>query len=141
MYNKDEIWNSKGFTLIEIIASIALLVMVIGTFLPFFPQIMSWTQTTDDELVASNLLPQVSSEVKNLDVNGHDLFDNVQQCDTYQREDIFFKEYTLNGVNYKSMLNTCEEKELDLYRTKINILTESGELVSDSFTYISGDLE
>lgn len=132
-------WNSKGFTLIEIIASIALLVMVIGTLLPFFPQIMSWTQTTDDELVASNLLPQVSSEVKNLDV--HAFFDNVQQCDTYQGEDVFYKEYTLNGINYKSMLNTCEEQEPDLYRTKINILTESGKLVSESYTYISGDLE
>ncbi|MFC4022536.1 type II secretion system protein [Oceanobacillus longus] len=139
MYNKFKMRNSKGFTLIEIIASIALLVMVIGTLLPFFPQIMSWTQTTDDELVASNLLPQVSSEVKNLDV--HAFFDNIQQCDTYQGEDIFYKEYALNGINYKSMLNTCEEQNLDLYRTKINILTESGKLVSESYTYISGDLE
>ncbi|WP_249870867.1 type II secretion system protein [Oceanobacillus saliphilus] len=139
MDTKFKMRNSKGFTLIEIIASIALLVMVIGTFLPFFPQIMSWTQTTDDELVASNLLPQVSSEVKNINV--HTLFDNIQQCDTYQQEDIFYKAYTLNGISYKSMLNTCEEQELDLYRTKITIFTESGKLVSESYTYMSGDLE
>ena len=142
--------NKKGFTLIEIIASIALLVLVIGILLPFFPQIMSWTQTADDELVASNLLGQVASDVNNSDKNNSIINyinkNQIKICDsglnTLSQDSLGdIATYLLNNVEYNVQLKVCKENNVDLnlYRANVIISTTNGKPISESYTYITGD--
>ncbi|MGP4108305.1 type II secretion system protein [Virgibacillus sp. L01] len=138
MYTRFKKINSSGFTLVEIIASIAILGMVIAVLLPIFPQIMSWSQKTDDELVASNLLSEVANEAK--DINVVDSFgENVTKCENGSTEDVILREYQLNNEKYEAKLNVCNEKDVNLYRTHIKIFSTDDRLVSESYTYIQGD--
>ncbi|MBP1947790.1 type II secretion system protein [Virgibacillus litoralis] len=138
MYTRFKKINSSGFTLVEIIASIAILGMVIAVLLPIFPQIMSWTQKTDEELVASNLLSEVANETEKVDVAG--LFgDNIIGCKNGSSEDVFLKDYQLNSENYEARLSICKENDVSLYRTHIKIYSNDDRLVSESYTYIQGD--
>ncbi len=139
LYNRFRKLNSQGFTLIEIIASIAILGMVVAIFLPIFPQIMNWTNNTDDELTASNLLTQVSSEASDVVGNVDDL--GVQACPednslSYDIGETFSKAYD----DYTAQLTViCKETGVDLFRTTIQIFSED-QLISQSYTYISGDI-
>lgn len=138
MYTRFKKINSSGFTLVEIIASIAILGMVIAVLLPVFPQIMSWSQKTDDQLVASNLLSEVANEAE--DINVIDLFgENVIRCEDGSSEDVFFRDYQLNSEKYEAKFNVCKEKDVNLYRTHIKIYSTDDRLASESYTYIQGD--
>lgn len=138
MYTRFKKINSSGFTLVEIIASIAILGMVIAVLLPIFPQIMSWSQKTDNQLVASNLLSEVANEAK--DINVVDLFgENVIRCEDGSSEDLFLKDYQLNNEKYEAKFNVCKEKDVNLYRTHIKIYSTDDRLASESYTYIQGD--
>ncbi len=112
--------------------------MVIAVLLPIFPQIMSWSQKTDDQLVASNLLSEVANDAK--DTNVDDLFgENIIKCENGSTEDIILKEYQLNSEIYEAKLNVCKEKDVNLYRTHIKIFSDDDKLASESYTYIQGD--
>ncbi|MFC4556687.1 type II secretion system protein [Virgibacillus kekensis] len=135
MFTRFRQLNSDGFTLIEIIASITILGIVVIAFLPIFPQISSWNGKTSDNLTASNLLSEVAEDVKDITVS--ELFQgDISDCPEYQPDDVFFSNYL---GEYEARINVCNEKEVNLYRTKINIYTPDGSLVSESYTYISGD--
>ncbi|MFB4166724.1 hypothetical protein [Virgibacillus sp. JSM 102003] len=99
---------------------------------------MSWSQKTDDELVASNLLSEVANEAK--DINVVDLFGkNVTKCENGSTEDVILREYQLNSDKYNAKLNVCKEKDVNLYRTHIKIYATDDRLASESYTYIQGD--
>ncbi|WP_164668370.1 type II secretion system protein [Virgibacillus doumboii] len=125
MSTKLNIINNKGFTLIEIIASIAILGMVITVFLPIFPQILSWNEKTDDELVASNLLGQAV----------HDIKENYKKTGTIPELD-----YTLNNETYNvtvELSQTGDEADLGLQRVHITIISQNGTELSDTYSYLS----
>lgn len=143
--------NSNGFTLIEIIASIAILGMVIAVFLPTFPQMMSWTKIADDELVASNLLGQVAYDIK-LDSETMDslksrsvIADNCSEKDliTYDLGQNY--DYQENGEIYYPKVTICQQQneqvdevQLGLYRTRIQIYKENeSNMLSDTYIYLS----
>lgn len=126
MYSKINKMNSGGFTLVEIIASIAILGLVIVVVLPFFPQIMSWTKSTEDQLVASNLLSQVAYDLKN-DSNLGTLEEGILALDEEYK-------YTINEIVYNpkvELTQTDEERALKLFRVHIEILS------SDTYIYLS----
>ncbi|WP_158234677.1 type II secretion system protein [Lentibacillus sediminis] len=135
--------DSSGFTLIEIIASIAILGMVIAVFSPIFPQIISWTQNADTELSASNLLGQAVEDVK----NNEEILGNLDEFPDCEGEPLSVNgdtltSYEINGEAYHPAVSLCqtdEEKTLQLVRAHIQILSEDGDPVSESYTYIKGD--
>ena len=123
MYSKIKKMNSGGFTLVEIIASIAILGLVIVAVLPFFPQIMSWTKSTEDQLVTSNLLSQVAYDLKNDSNLGTLEEGNLVLAEKYK--------YTINEIVYIPevvLSQSDEEQALNLFRAHIEI--------SSSNTYI-----
>ncbi|WP_156291464.1 prepilin-type N-terminal cleavage/methylation domain-containing protein [Oceanobacillus salinisoli] len=140
MYPKWKKLNSNGFTLIEIIASIALLGTIIAVLLPFFPQMMSWSKQADDELIASNLIDQVVFEVKNKTIIS-DHAEYIKNCDLQNPTNISY-DYQFNGQEYQIQLNVCIENEnnVNLYRTKIQIFTnDGGRKLSETYTYVDRD--
>ncbi|MUK86850.1 prepilin-type N-terminal cleavage/methylation domain-containing protein [Ornithinibacillus sp. L9] len=130
--------NNNGFTLIEIIASIAILGMVIAVFLPIFPQIMQWSNNADDELVASNLLGQVTYDIKQLPLVDSTTINSCPDMKTITGLDSLGESatYVLNNREYRIELNICQEIDVDLYRTNIRIYSPDHKLVSESYTYI-----
>ncbi|WP_430784793.1 type II secretion system protein [Virgibacillus flavescens] len=131
--------NSSGFTLVELIASLAILSMVIAVFLPIFPQIVSWTKKADDELIASNLLSQVAHDVKELP-DMDDLASSIKGCpDVMKIKDERLGDvssYTINNQTYHVKVKICKESNVDLYRTNLLIFSSSNKMISESYTYI-----
>lgn len=130
MYNKN-FDNTSGFTLIEIIASIALLALVITLLLPIFPQILQWTNKTENELTASNLIGQVAHDASS---GG---FSTTLKCGE-DMEKVMSKNYRINEKDYNGIVYICKENEVVLYRAHLKVYSD-GDLVSESFTYIEGD--
>lgn len=129
--------NDRGFTLIEIIASIALLALVIMVLLPIFPQIFKWTGKTENELTASNLVGQVAYDVKNDRVE--DWYPTpVKECKG-EEKGVSYKTYTLNNINYQSTIGLCKEASVNLYRAEIKVYGENNNLISESYTYIKSE--
>lgn len=116
MYSKVIKKNSRGFTLVEVIASIVILGIVVVSLLPFFPQVLGWSKATEDQLVASNLLSQVAYELKN---------DEGQAFLPSEGKVNFNTEYTVNNETYKPVVEiikqTSEEEKLNLFKAKITI--------------------
>ncbi|MUV36832.1 hypothetical protein JNUCC1_00636 [Lentibacillus sp. JNUCC-1] len=124
--------RENGFTLIEIITSIALLAMVVAVMLPIFPQIMTWSQQSEDQLTSSNLLGQVMNDVENIDLP------NVPDCPgarTYG-ELGSFSTYQVDGRTYTVKLDVCRETDVSLNRAKIRIFAPDGKRHSEKYTYI-----
>lgn len=129
--------NDRGFTLIEIIASIALLALVITVLLPISPQIFKWTGKTENELTASNLVGQVAYDVKNDRVE--DWYPTpVKECKGEEKA-ISYKIYTINNINYHSSIDLCKEAFVNLYRAEIKVYEENNNLISESYTYIKSE--
>jgi prepilin-type N-terminal cleavage/methylation domain-containing protein len=128
LFSKIDNHSNDGFTLIEIIASIAILGMIIVIFLPIFPQIMQWTNQADDELVASNLLGKIAYDIK----EDSSLY-NSQPINECNLGEPFTKEFMEN--RFKVKLTLCKEETVELYRTNIKIYLNN-KLLSQSYTYV-----
>lgn len=126
--------NKKGYTLVELLASITILTLVIGAFIPIFINIAQWNNKSEDNLVGANLVAEVAYELKNnkdalagLDIAScSDNFSFLNQYDSYEA----------NGREYDVNLHVCQEEMVSLYRTRIQIFSQDNTLVGDSFTYI-----
>ena len=58
--------NNRGFTLIEILASVVLLTVVLSMFLSIFPQMANTNNRTGDNLDAANVGKEVLVRMKKL---------------------------------------------------------------------------
>ncbi|WP_042223226.1 prepilin-type N-terminal cleavage/methylation domain-containing protein [Oceanobacillus manasiensis] len=131
--------NNSGFTLIEIIASIALLALVITLLLPIFPQILQWTSNTENKLTASNLIGQVAYDLEKESID----FSNINECEekTTGHETQISSSYKINSKDYIGTYQLCEGTEeemfLGLYRARIKVYEKGGKTpINESFTYL-----
>lgn len=117
LYRKLRKKNSGGFTLVEVIASIAILGIVVVSLLPLFPQILGWSKTTEDQLVTGNLLSQVVFDLKNdAELGPFNTGDLSLDASKY--------DYLINNITYKpkvKLTQTNQERDLNLFRAQIKI--------------------
>ncbi|WP_010651157.1 prepilin-type N-terminal cleavage/methylation domain-containing protein [Oceanobacillus massiliensis] len=150
MHKYRQFMSDRGFTLIEIIASIAILAIVIGSLVPFFPQVMAWTDVTEDELVSSNLVTNVSNNLQDEALNSEILSyidsNSILDCrngytsiPSIYLEGFSSNTFTDDGPELTLALDVCDEDNLKLYRTKINIVNSKNRSISEAFTYMSID--
>ncbi|GAA0447692.1 hypothetical protein GCM10008983_27190 [Lentibacillus halophilus] len=125
--------EKNGFTLIEIITSIALLTMIIAVMLPIFPQILNWSSQSEENLTASNLLGRVASDAQ--ENAGRLPLDDVPVCSDGKKILPAKNLNALPSYTYSVKLNVCKEETVDLYRTNIQILSDNDQL-AESYTYI-----
>lgn len=143
MYNVHHKIERNGFTLIEIIASIAILGMVIAVFLPMLPQIMSWNNNSEQKLVAGNLLEQAIHDIKQdqsiiTSLEGK----SIPKCSSSYQIGTELPTYKINGISHSVVVNVCQsdkEARLGLYRANIQISSPKGNS-SESYTYLHGDV-
>ena len=105
--------NNKGFTLVEILVSITLLMMVGATFFQFF--VFSQKSTTDnkEKLVAINLAQSVLEQME----NSKDAYPEITEADVHAASS-YPKKYDLATV-CASGDTTCTER----YEKKVNGVT------------------
>lgn len=126
--------QQDGFTLIEIITSLAVLSIIIVGLLPIFPQIMSWSSQSENHLTANHLLTRVANDVEQ--------HANELPLDTVLDEG----RLTLSGseldvlpaYDYDVTLHITYDAIVDLYQTNIQILSDTGTVLCESYTYVKG---
>ncbi|WP_047985095.1 type II secretion system protein [Ornithinibacillus californiensis] len=135
MFHQNKNMNNNGFTLIEIIASIAILGMVIVILLPIFPQILTWNENVDDELVTSNLLGQAIYDVQN--INQQEFWNEFYDAPLCEEGTVDIEADRFLETSYQIQLKVCKEADVELYRTNIHVTYK--EKHSDTYTYIAGE--
>lgn len=128
--------NEQGFTLIEVIAAMAILVLVLMAFLPVFPQTLAWAKSAESELVAGQLLGRVAHDIR---MNPEPL-DLVSIGETgeqvYRSEDGSLDAYPPYAQPVE--LTVRFDAAASMYLVKIEVLDASGHTESDSYVYIGG---
>lgn len=122
-----------GFTLIEIITSIAVIVLVLIAFIPIFPQTMLWSKTAETELVSGNLLGRVANDVR---ANTAALSLNTHVAGTERKlteEDFAF----LPAYEQPVDITVAYDEEADMYRAFIEVLNAEGVRQASSYVYIT----
>lgn len=125
--------NEKGFTLIEIITSISIIVLVLLVFLPLFPQTASWTKSAESELVSGNLLGRVAGDVR---ANPAALnLDEIEPGDTIT---VRTSELGLPEYNQPVNLTLSLDAETGLYLVYIETINKNDKTDAASFVYVDG---
>ena len=140
--------SEKGFTLIEILASISLITIIIIAVSTAFINYANFTKILENKLTSVHVAEELVTVIKN---NGElaVLLNSTTEYDTGcatpkqvpldilpSVSDI----YELNNSQYKPTISICQspdedEEQLDLYRVKINIADASGTDQASLFTY------
>ncbi|USK69386.1 type II secretion system protein [Peribacillus asahii] len=134
--------NNNGFTLIEVLASIAILGIVLTVFLSFFSNSMTFSVKTEDTLTAINL---AEKELHDL-TNSIEAYCKTENCeepnnipeDTYTRSPI-----ELNNKTYLSTMTplsqNTEESSLGLLPISITIHSEDNKELTTVYGYVELD--
>lgn len=118
---KNLIYNNKGMTLIELLASITILGFVVIIFMGFFSQGMLFSTKVEDKLSSINVAEKVLNEAQNNDIEYTG--ESIVIDDLQYRE---VKSIELNGKFYYPYVSQTEEipKNLHLNRIYVKIFTE-----------------
>lgn len=139
--------SEKGFTLIEILASISLITIIIIAVSTAFINYANFTKILENKLTSVHVAEELVTVIKNKDdlallLNGL----NADDPDWVTPRQVLLTDlpsvsatYELNNSQYKPTIWICEstdkEKLLGLYRVKIDIADASGTDQASLFTY------
>lgn len=143
--------SNEGFTLVEILAAIVILSIAITFILPIFPKLLNWSNESESELVASNLLSRVADDIKEdnkiltfvktpaIGIPSCTLnpSDPPKYISIPKGTSVEVDKYILNGKIFNVDMFICQsdkENKLNLVRVKIDISNE-GRTIS-SYTYL-----
>lgn len=136
--------NEKGLTLIEVLASIALLSIVIVSFLSLFPQITNFNDSTEKNLQAAAVAKEVRVLVKEEATIPH----HQNFSFTYERTGPSNEKYMYKGQhNQFQVLLEIDENPFNqgrsmqnLYKFKVTILNDENNQLSITYGFISQNL-
>lgn len=142
--------SEKGFTLIEILASISLITIIIIAVSTAFINYANFTKILENKLTSVHVAEKLVTVIKNND----ELAQLLKSTNDYNTGCATPKlvpldespsvlpsvsaTYELNNSQYKPTISICqstEEEELGLYRVKIDIADASGTDQASLFTY------
>lgn len=151
--------SEKGFTLIEILASISLITIIIIAVSTAFINYANFTKILENKLTSVHVAEELVTEIKNNDVLNDELaglLNSLKEHNPdywatprqFSSDDLpnvlpnVLAIYELNNSQYKPTISICQspdedlgEEELDLYRVKIDIANASGTDQASLFTY------
>ncbi|UCZ52141.1 prepilin-type N-terminal cleavage/methylation domain-containing protein [Bacillus shivajii] len=145
--------NSKGLTLIELLAAITILSIVLITFFGFLTQSMFFSTKTENKLTSVHVAERVLYEVKTNLTEG-DLSAFSQPCSAtpltvvpggyyglVEDETGHFYYETNNNVYYPivTLCQTEDEQALNVYRVQVKIYDHEADppvLLGETFDYI-----
>lgn len=137
--------SEKGFTLIEILASISLITIIIIAVSTAFINYANFTKILENKLTSVHVAEELVTVIKN---NGElaVLLNSTNEyntgCATPKPVPLDKLPYVLDNYSqYNPTISICQspddpdEEELDLYRVKIDIADASGTDQASLFTY------
>ena len=143
--------SEKGFTLIEILASISLITIIIIAVSTAFINYANFTKILENKLTSVHVAEELVTVIK----DNEELAQLLKSTNDYNTgcatpKPVPLDEspsvlpsvsaiYELNNSQYKPTISICqstdEEKQLGLYRVKIDIANTSGTDQASLFTY------
>ena len=149
--------SEQGFTLIEILASISLITIIIIAVSTAFINYANFTKILENKLTSVHVAEELVTEIKNNDELNNELAVLLNSLNEHNTDPDYWATpkqfssddlpnvlpnvlaiYDLNNSQYKPTISICQstkEKELDLYRVKIDIADASGTDQASLFTY------
>ena len=134
--------SEKGFTLIEILASISLITIIIIAVSTAFINYANFTKILENKLTSVHVAEELVTVIKNNDELAELLNTTTEYntgCATPKQVPLDKLPYVLaNYSQYNPTIWICQspdEEQLDLYRVKINIADASGTDQASLFTY------
>lgn len=138
--------SEKGFTLIEILASISLITIIIIAVSTAFINYANFTKILENKLTSIHVAEKLVTEIKNNDELSDELAELLNRLNEDNTDWATPKQVPLdklpyvlaNYSQYNPTISICQsqdEKKLGLYRVKINIANTSGTDPASLFTY------
>ena len=134
--------SEKGFTLIEILASISLITIIIIAISTFFINYANFTKILENKLTSVHVAEELVTVIKNSDELALLLNTTTEYntgCATPKQVPLSdLPSVSTNYGQYNPTIWICQspdEEQLDLYRVKINIADASGTDQASLFTY------
>lgn len=129
--------NEKGFTLVEILASLTILGIVFISFMTIFPQMSNINDRTAAKLETMNMAKRILVEIQgppvSLDFRKKDDSEKNIDFELYRWEE---DGYSVEFKCYKTDSQNCSNaKKADLHKININV-QKGGKLNSETFGYI-----
>ena len=129
--------NGRGFTLVEILASLTILGIIFISFMMIFPQMSNMNERTAAKLETMNVAKRVLVEIKgppiSLDFSKKDDGENNIDFELYRWEE---DGYSVEVKCFKTDSQNCSNaKKADLHKININV-QKGGKLNSETFGYI-----
>lgn len=136
--------DNRGFTLVEVLASLTILGIVFIGFMTVFPQMTKFNEKTEDKLVTMNLAKQELARISNKsDILG-DMQEINEEIKRYTHSDENGFDYVVDyyvkpDLDKTSFDNfTKFEEVISLHKLHIKII-KNGITISETFGYIEGD--
>ena len=134
--------SEKGFTLIEILASISLITIIIIAVSTAFINYANFTKILENKLTSVHVAEELVTVIKNDDdlavlLNSTDGWDTdwvTVELSSVSDSDIY-SQYNPTISIYQSPDEDLDEAQLGLYRVKIDIANASGTDQASLFTY------
>ncbi|MBW8350214.1 type II secretion system GspH family protein [Bacillus sp. IITD106] len=132
------VFNNKGLTLIELLASIVILSIVIVSFLHFFSQAMLFTGKAEDRMTSINIAEKVLQSVKNDTAN---YTGEKQVINGKEYEEV--KPIIINKKTYYPYVNLSKETPESLQLNVVHVLIFANKnnksAVSELYSYIKSE--
>ncbi|MCM3357813.1 prepilin-type N-terminal cleavage/methylation domain-containing protein [Psychrobacillus sp. FSL K6-4046] len=128
--------NQKGLTLVEVLASLAIISIVLLSFFQLFINTSVNTVKNNEKLVMIYL---AEAELERLKINPFEHIDKIEKDSNLLYNTSFTREIKLNDENYKIVTYTFQdmrEKELQIFNAKVEIKSLSSQNNSSVEGYV-----
>lgn len=130
--------NDKGFTLVEILASLTILGIVFIGFMTVFPQMTKFNEKTEDKLISMNLAKKELAEwqLRTYSWNEFEQYSEEKiDGETVKRIPGFEDNAEIILYKKEDLEKNQHEESVSLHKVHIN-LKENGKIISETFGYI-----
>jgi prepilin-type N-terminal cleavage/methylation domain-containing protein len=118
--------SEKGFTLIEVLASLTLVALIFISFMGLMSNSFLFTEKNDDKLQAVNLARLALSNYQ------------VQKESTITNSEIVLtnEDYNHTDLHLKALVTqTTQEAQIGLYMVKITVEDSNGKVLAETYGY------
>lgn len=140
--------GENGLTLVEIVASIAILSIVMMVFATFFTQSAMFSNKNERAIEATNLARAVLEELR---YTPESIPANVPNETTVYEAFHQENELKINAVNddgsfktnvdLRLRLTVSKEEAVNLYKVKVEVIDDSSQVIADTYGYVEAQSE
>lgn len=132
--------HEQGFTLVEVVAAVALFAIIAISLLPIFPQMTKWSLATNDRMNVSYVLPVIIESIQqNVDMLELPVGDDSYAA-TLSHDELPMLDLNDSlgepGLDYYITLDVQSEDVDGLYKAHVKVLDAEDTLRGDAYFYL-----